>query len=242
VNLLSQLPNTLIASASDAAALETAEKVRLLVISDSHGESTVVTEIIRQFGEDVDALVHCGDGAADVLDAFERFGGAGRSRECLPGVIAAVQGNGDGDCFPLGRSQGAVEDAAGELLTSSAPQRLKFHLTRRLCFRCGGKVIFVTHGHGYGVDFGSSRILDAAAPLGADVILHGHTHCPKLTETPHHTLVLNPGSCTRPRGEFPPSFCVLSIPGPAERYGVEFFQVEQKFGGGFQFSPLKVVV
>ena len=234
MNALTQIPSDLIASPEDAAALEKAAKVRILIVSDSHGNSAVLTEIIRRFCSDVDLLIHCGDGSADLLPSFQQAAKTPRIAETLPPVIAIVQGNGDADCFPLGRSQGTYADT----FAPEEPQRLRFHVPKRLCFTAGGKTLFVAHGHGYGVDFDTSQITAAAAPLGADFILHGHTHHPTCIPVPPRGLIVNPGSCARPRGGFPPTFALLTYPDGGDPYSVEFIEVRSTRFCDYTFVPL----
>jgi putative phosphoesterase len=234
MNALTQLSSDLIASPEDAAALEKAAKVRILLVSDSHGNSGVLTEIIRRYGSDADLFIHCGDGSADLFPLFLQAAKTPRLAETLPPVIAVVQGNGDADCFPLGRSQGAY----GDTFAAEEPQRLRFHVARRLCFCAGGKTLFVAHGHGYGVDFGSEQIAAAAAPLGADLIFHGHTHHPSCIKVPPHGLMVNPGSCARPRGGFPPTFAMVTYPGDSDPYSVEIIEVRSPRFSDYSFAPL----
>ena len=66
----------------------------------------------------------------------------------------------------------------------------------------GGKKIFATHGHKYGVKLGYGNIYRRAAAIGADILLFGHTHepfCETLTKGSFDSLdrdlfVMNPGS------------------------------------------------
>ena len=53
--------------------------------------------------------------------------------------------------------------------------------------------IFMTHGHLFGVKTGLDRIIGAAVKRGADALLFGHTHIPRL-ETTQGIFVINPGS------------------------------------------------
>lgn len=58
----------------------------------------------------------------------------------------------------------------------------------------GGKRVFMTHGHLFGVKNGLLRLEQEAKRLGADVALFGHTHCPYLRQE-DGVWLLNPGSC-----------------------------------------------
>ena len=39
---------------------------KILVVSDSHGSDTGIRQAIKQEGEDIDVLVHCGDMGHDI--------------------------------------------------------------------------------------------------------------------------------------------------------------------------------
>ncbi len=81
----------------------------------------------------------------------------------------------------------------------------------------GGKRIFFTHGHKYGVKSTLTPLICEGASRGADIIIFGHTHIPfeKVllpeneygikTDKPIH--LFNPGSI----GTYPYSFGVISI-------------------------------
>lgn len=46
-------------------------------------------------------------------------------------------------------------------------------------FEAGGKKIFYTHGHMYGVKSGDYTIISEARSRRADILLFGHTHMPR---------------------------------------------------------------
>lgn len=62
----------------------------------------------------------------------------------------------------------------------------------------GGKRIFMTHGHNYGVYGDKQRVYYAGKQRNADVVIFGHTHVPEHIKLPDMDL-LNPGSLTLPR-------------------------------------------
>ncbi len=71
--------------------------------------------------------------------------------------------------------------------------------------------IFLTHGHRYGVNFGTERLRDIATQYGANIALFGHTHRP-LIDLSSNVWVINPGSITQPRQEGgKPSFLIMDI-------------------------------
>lgn len=60
-------------------------------------------------------------------------------------------------------------------------------------FEFGGKTIFLTHGHMYGVKSSLYDLRQKARGFGADVCIFGHTHEP-FCEEQDDILMLNPGS------------------------------------------------
>ncbi len=66
--------------------------------------------------------------------------------------------------------------------------------------REGRHIIWLTHGHGYGVSSGTKRLVQRARALGADTVMFGHTHCP-CVDFRDGVQVINPGSISLPRQE-----------------------------------------
>lgn len=60
-------------------------------------------------------------------------------------------------------------------------------------FACGGKTVFILHGHTRGVKHGTEELLRAAKEKCADIVLYGHTHIPK-SEYIDNMYVMCPGS------------------------------------------------
>jgi hypothetical protein len=74
----------------------------------------------------------------------------------------------------------------------------------------GGKRIFITHGHKYGVNSGIYRLALRGKELNADCCLYGHTHVP-LLEYDENMLIMNPGSISSPRGNSTFNYGVLIV-------------------------------
>ena len=75
----------------------------------------------------------------------------------------------------------------------------------------GMYTIFLTHGHRYGVNFGTERLKDVAMQYGAGIAIFGHTHRP-LIDVTGNIWVINPGSITQPRQEGgKPSFIIMDL-------------------------------
>ena len=114
-------------------------KMRILVISDSHGRNDDVAGVIEQVGP-IDMLIHCGD--------VER--GDDYIRSLVDCPVHMVRGNND-----------FFSDLPGEEE-----------------FMVEGYHIFTTHGHGYYVSMGETRLKQEARGRGADIVMYGHTHRP----------------------------------------------------------------
>lgn len=64
-----------------------------------------------------------------------------------------------------------------------------------------GKTFYATHGHIYNQD--------TLPPMQAgDVLIHGHTHLP-VAERMGDYYLLNPGSVSLPKGDYPNSYAIL---------------------------------
>lgn len=73
----------------------------------------------------------------------------------------------------------------------------------------GGKRVFFTHGHRYGVKRALDALLHAAKKLEADIVLYGHTHI-AYSSYRDGMYVLNPGSLSYPKSG-PPSYGFVDI-------------------------------
>lgn len=83
-----------------------------------------------------------------------------------------------------------------------------------LLFELGGKKIFITHGHRYGVSSSSELLIYRARELGADAVFYGHTHLQseENIELPGKYLpVVCPGSIAYSRGGNPSSYAVVTV-------------------------------
>lgn len=89
-----------------------------------------------------------------------------------------------------------------ELVRTSFPERT-FLQVRGNCdwgsalpqtgeFEAGGKKIFYTHGHMYGVKSGDYTIISEARSRKADILLFGHTHQPR-EDYEDGLYIMNPG-------------------------------------------------
>ena len=82
----------------------------------------------------------------------------------------------------------------------------------------GNYTLLLTHGHRYGVNFGTERIKEAAMQYGASIVLFGHTHRP-LIDLTSNVWAINPGSITLPRQEGRiPTFIIMDIDSKGEAH------------------------
>lgn len=228
MNRLSLEASPLVGSPFDIEELETKTTGKILVISDSHGEGELVEKIISDFGHDCDALVFCGDGIEDIVVCLEEASRNEKLREAMPPVVACARGNNDAESFELDLA--SVEDEDDSLLVS------RLDVAPMVSFRLAGRTVMVAHGHRYMVNSTTDMLHSVAETMNADLVFFGHTHCPHR-EDAGATLILNPGSCSYPRGGNPPTFAVVSFPGSTERYHTEFFEIKKTLFGGWDFKP-----
>lgn len=72
-----------------------------------------------------------------------------------------------------------------------------------------GKRIFFTHGHTFGVKYGTENLVKTAKSNDADIALYGHTHVSQILYE-SGIYVVNPGSCSEPRNGVA-SYAVIDI-------------------------------
>lgn len=120
---------------------------RLIVFSDSHGNTALISRAAREhFGAPETAgVVHLGDGYADMASIDTR------------GVpLWQVRGNCDENIFSY-RDRAALP-------------------ARELMIELDGWHILIMHGHAFGVKNGWERAAAYAYKRGADMLMFGHTH------------------------------------------------------------------
>ena len=209
MNSLLQQKDYLIGSKKDIEALKSKDHARVLVVSDVHGKSSILLNIVKQFGKSCDALVLCGDCIYDLAELLEQ--GSENKDFCqhIPPIIGFVQGNGDPSTFPVSFDIGAQNPNSNGMLrgTVLVPPCQKLEVN--------GKNIFIAHGHHQGVDWGIDRLAYSMKEQNCQIGLFGHTHVPYnlMTENSDSSkcYFVNPGSCARPRGGSPNSCAIITI-------------------------------
>jgi phosphoesterase, MJ0936 family len=71
-------------------------------------------------------------------------------------------------------------------------------LPKELIIRIGKYVVLLTHGHRYGVNYGTSNLIETAQKNHVDIVMFGHTHVPMINLT-QEVWLINPGSLSLPR-------------------------------------------
>jgi len=98
-----------------------------------------------------------------------------------------------------------------------------------LAFNFASKKIILTHGHKFHVKSGYLRISLWAEENEADVCLFGHTHEPAIFYS-GRTLMMNPGSISFPKSEYPVSYGVVDV----DENGIVVGSVIAKYSWGFK--------
>lgn len=77
-----------------------------------------------------------------------------------------------------------------------------------LTVEIGGRKIFMTHGHFFGVRSNTRALIKNAVKNGYDITLFGHTHVSEVFAEGSHVF-MNPGSTSEPRGPYKRPTCGL---------------------------------
>ena len=227
MNSFEQQENFLIGSKHDIEELAKKPSARFLIISDSHENEDAIFDILDNFGADCDALIFCGDGCLDFFAYFEKAKLDSKMQENLPGVIALVHGNCDSEEYT---SYYEENDGITEKKTI---------FPEKILFTAANRQIFVTHGQNYGVNHNTDFLVSATLDFNADFIFYGHSHVAKWEEV-NGILVLNPGSCTLPRGIPYPTFAIVEFPAVTERFEIHFFAIETNAFGKNSFFRINL--
>ncbi len=170
-------------------------KVKILVVSDSHGSRNTLERIIKKFGSLCDILCFCGDGIQDLFDIIEESQYDNSIKECLPENICFVRGNGDQPSYNLATA-------------AEKPKLISIPMNHDLTV-CDTNIM-ISHGHEYDVYYGMDYLYDASIVHNAKLVLFGHTHLSNV-QTKYGITLLNPGSCARPRGGTPHTFAIVTL-------------------------------
>lgn len=216
MNSLHQDKSLLIGSTKAIDSLAKKESAVLLVVSDSHGFSSILTHIVQQRGSHCDALIFCGDGLSDITSCVEQASVDNEFADVLPPVIAIAEGNGDADRYPYINPEHYNNPKASLYAEFKVPLFQTLIVAKHK--------LFVTHGHRYSLLNGTEALAMEAKKQNAQLVFYGHTHIARADQN-ESMLILNPGSCSRPRGGQQPCFAEVLVTAKSDFFGYQFFQV-----------------
>ncbi len=161
--------------------------MRVIVVSDTHGSVTSWRKIVSVAGRD-NLFLHLGDvlyhGPRNPIP--DGYDPKTLAEELKNYRIDFVRGNCDADV---------------DITVLGLPEIPKI---AEQTF--GDWKILMVHGEDIDDEIGFAK------KHGANVLLRGHTHIPKIEES-SGVIVVNPGSPSIPKGGFPPTFSILDFKG-----------------------------
>jgi len=198
---IKQQDSHLIGDLEAISALSQKVNARVLVISDSHGNSNIMHTIIKKYGSDCDALVFCGDGMNDLMLNLEEAAIDLTLKKCFPPVVAFAAGNCDSFA-----GAGSVQTVP--LYADNKVMQIKIPYSQTL--KIGSHKFYITHGNREGVNYDCEGLQEKCRELDCDIGLYGHTHVAHQI-IDDKLYVANPGSCSRPRGGQKPGFAIVTV-------------------------------
>lgn len=228
MNCLFQTEEGFIASRKDLEELAVKDHARILVLSDSHGNYKIFLKLLKQFGPECDALVFCGDGIGDLAEILELAQSDEELKQIIPPVIAFVRGNGDPQTFP-------VSYDVGKYNPKSVNDQYKgtLHVPASQVLRANNTNFYICHGHSFGVYFGIDQLGLAVKYNECSFGIYGHTHIGAL-DTFSDCKLLNPGSCSRPRGGDTASCAIITV--EKKFTDVAFIKIQNAYGDKLEFK------
>lgn len=179
----------------------------MLLLSDTHGASDYVEEIISRFSSEVDGVIFAGDCGADFIHFFQRA--FDKNTGDLPELFIIVQGNGDDSNYNIRNPQ------TGETVLITLPLVKKIKLA--------GINVLITHGHKHHVSYGTEDLYKIMETESCTIGIFGHTHKQYYQEQ-GGIILINPGSISLPRGGDEPGFALLEI--KEDKKATTFYSIE----------------
>jgi len=156
--------------------------MKLLLISDTHGSSKEVGDLVQQYVDEVQYVCHMGDFFRDLMKYEHTY------KEMYPNLkVVCITGN--CDFSSIVSDECILEIPVGD------------GIVRR---------ILMVHGHNHTVKLDRKRLAKYALQQGVDACFYGHTHEPTI-ETIDSIFIMNPGSLTEPRGGSKASYGFVEI-------------------------------
>ncbi len=183
----------IIAKEDELKLLKEKQSARVMVISDSHSNPEVIQTVLSIYGQGCDVLCFCGDGIQDIIHCLENGYKSKAFAQCIPGTIVLCRGNNDSSSAVYKTDKATI-----------------IKIPEEVVFDVCDKKILVTHGHQHDVYYGTDNLFYYARENAFNVVLYGHTHI-SHAQTKNNITVLNPGSCSLPRGGSSHTFAILNI-------------------------------
>ena len=203
MNSLKQIEPGIFGSQKELNALAEKNEAKLIVISDSHGNTPLLSYVIKEYAKECDALVFAGDGASDLVSIIEAASSDRNIKEMLPPIIIFVKGNNDPfQCFAKIKSLKKIFSPKDSAFT-------RITVPREVVFTAAGKKILVLHGHEQGVYYSNQALTEYAHKKDCSITIHGHTHVP--CENYFSVYTINPGSLSLPRMSSKQGFAYLFV-------------------------------
>lgn len=212
MNKFTQEGTYLFGSIKDIKKLEEKENAAVLIISDTHGDFGTLHSILKQFGAECDALIFAGDGIAELAAIADESCDNSDFQKFIPPVIAAVEGNNDQDFYPFRN------------YLSDSPYYIETQIPLNQSLTICGHNIFVTHGHRFSLYDGVDSLVETAAECGAEIAVFGHTHIAMECLYSGNVYIVNPGSCSLPRGFQPPTFALMKLKKNQKSFDFTFYE------------------
>ena len=143
------------------------------------------------------------------MGALESLQEDKKINKIIPPVVVYVRGNGDTTS-----------------VTSSLNNGKSLRIPSKVKITIANKHFYIVHGNGHGVYYGTSMLEAEAEVEDCNVAVFGHTHVP--FEELHSVYLMNPGSCSSPRGKSPKSVGIIEVIGP--NINSIFYKIEETLG------------
>lgn len=132
-------------------------------------------------------------------------------------------GDGSGDVRAAARSGAAMPPVWG--IRGNVDSDASVPIFRR--FDAEGQLILLAHGHRFPLGEDLYSLVRSAKEFKASAFFYGHTHIPHFEER-SGVILLNPGSISRPRGPWGPSFAVVEANSTSSYLDVKIYEILSK--------------
>lgn len=224
MNALTQHKLLLLGSEQDVENLAKKDSATILAISDSHGRPELLNIILDKFAKQSDILAFCGDGCNDIAKILNSFDSGSRLAADFPPVMAMVHGNGDESLIDV------------DFTTDPDSGSKKIKAPAAISFYAAKTNILITHGHMFGVYYGTAGLENHAKETDSKIVLYGHSHIADISKNNGLTFI-NPGSISLPRQGLPPSFAVIKISSEGKNIDCTFYEIKASLSEGIHFVP-----